>query len=88
MIFKKSTRKNNKYMVLTPNNKWVHFGHKKYEHYKDTTGLKLYSNLDHNDKERKKRYLARATKIKNKSGQLTKDDKESSNYYSITYLWN
>ena len=87
MIFKKSTRKNNKYMVLTPNNKWIHFGHKKYKHFKDTTGLKLYSHLDHNDKERKKRYLARATKIKNKSGQLTKDDKESSNYYAITYLW-
>lgn len=86
-MFKKSTRKNKKYMVKTPSNKWVHFGDSRMEQYKDTTGLKLYSNLDHNDEKRKKNFLARAKGIKNKSGELTYKDPESSNYYSINYLW-
>ncbi len=85
--FKKSTRKNNKYMGKV-NNKWVHFGNVNYQHYKDTTGLGLYTHLNHGDKERRKRYLARAKGIKDKNGNLTWKNPESSNYYAIKYLWN
>jgi hypothetical protein len=85
--FKKSTRKGKKYMVLTPKGKWIHFGASNMEQFKDSTGLGLYSHLDHGDKERRKRYLSRAKGIKNKKGELTKNDKESANYYSIKYLW-
>lgn len=85
--FKKSTRKGKKYMVLTPKGKWIHFGASNMEQFKDSTGLELYSHLDHGDKERRKRYLSRAKGIKNKKGELTKNDKESANYYSIKYLW-
>ena len=50
MIYKKtvepSTRKNKKYMVKY-NDKWIHFGDKRHEHYRDSTPLKLYSYLDH-----------------------------------------
>lgn len=88
--FKKSTRKDKKYMVKV-GNKWIHFGAivngKPMEQYKDSTGLGLYSKYDHGDKERRKRYLARAKGIKNKQGKLTWKDKESSNYYSIRFLW-
>jgi len=85
--FKKSTRKNSKYMVKTPKGKWIHFGSSSMEQYKDSTGLGLYSHLNHLDKDRRKRYLARAKGIKNKQGELTWKDPESSNYYSIKYLW-
>jgi len=84
--FKKSTRKNKKYMVRY-NNNWIHFGDLRYEHYKDKTPLKLYSNLDHNDKQRRKDYLTRSMAIKDKQGNLTYNNKNSPNYYSIKYLW-
>jgi len=85
--FKKSTRKGKKYMVKTPSGKWVHFGSSSMQQYKDSTPLKLYSNLDHGDKKRRTSYLARAKGIKNKQGNLTWKNKESANYYSIRFLW-
>lgn len=88
MEFKKSTRKNKKYMVrISSNSNWVHFGDKRYEHYKDQTPLKLYSHLNHNDKERRHNYLQRAKGIKDKQGNLTYLNKNSPNYYSVKYLW-
>ena len=85
--FKKSTRKGKKYMVKTPSGRWIHFGALNMEHYKDSTGLGLYNHLNHNDKDRRKRYLARAKGIKNKQGKLTWNNPESANYYSVKYLW-
>lgn len=87
MEFKKSNRSGKKYMVLAPNGNWVHFGDLNMQHYKDSTPLKLYSHLDHNDLQRRKSYLARAKGIKNKLGQLTYTDKNSANYYAVNYLW-
>ena len=84
--FKKSTRKNYKYMVKV-SDKWIHFGNKNFQQFKDSTGLGLYTHLNHGDKERRKRYLARAKGIKDKQGNLTWKNKESSNYYSIRFLW-
>ena len=71
-----SKRKNNKYMATLPSRKKVHFGSPKYPDY-----------LIHKDKERRDRYLARATKIKNKQGELTYTNPESSNYWSVNLLW-
>ena len=85
--FEKSTRKGKKYSVITPSGKKIHFGALGMKQYKDSTGLGLYSNLDHGDKERRKRYLARAKSIKDKNGNLTWNNKESPNYYSVKYLW-
>lgn len=85
--FEKSTRKGKKYSVITPSGKKIHFGASSMEQYKDSTGLGLYSHLNHGDKKRRKSYLARAKGIKNKNGNLTWKDKESANYYSVHYLW-
>jgi hypothetical protein len=87
MKFEKSNIKDKKYSVITPKGKKIHFGNSNYEQYKDSTGLKIYSHLDHMDKKRRTRYLARAKGIKNKNGKLTWKDPESANYYSIRYLW-
>ena len=69
-----STRKNNKYMVTLPSGKKVYFGSTKYADY-----------LTHKD--RRDKYLARATKIKNKQGELTHNNPESANYWSTKLLW-
>ena len=71
-----STRKNNKYMVILPEGKKVHFGSPKYPDY-----------LYHKDKERRDKYLSRATKIKNRQGDLTHELKESPNLWSSKLLW-
>ena len=73
---KYSTRKNNKYMVVLPNDKVIHFGSPKYEDF-----------TIHKDEERRVQYLARAKKIKNKKGELTYENIESPNYWSVHLLW-
>ena len=71
-----STRKNSKYMVTLPGGKKVHFGSTKYPDF-----------TIHMDKERRDKYLARAMKIKNKKGELTYTNPESSNFWSVHLLW-
>ena len=71
-----STRKNSKYMAKLPGGKKVHFGSPKYEDF-----------TIHKDKERRDKYLSRAMKIKNKKGELTYTNPESSNFWSINLLW-
>ena len=71
-----SSRKNNKYMVTLPEGKKVHFGSPKYPDY-----------LYHKDQERRDKYLARASKIKNRQGELTYKDPNSSNFWSYNLLW-
>ena len=71
-----STRKNKKYMVTLPGGKKVHFGSPKYPDF-----------TIHKDKERRDKYLTRATRIKNKQGELTHSNPESSNYWSTKLLW-
>lgn len=56
--------------------KKVHFSSPKYEDY-----------LIHKDEERRKKYLARAKKIKNKAGELTFENPESPNFWSVNLLW-
>jgi hypothetical protein len=83
-----SNAKNKKYSVYVLKDgkkKLIHFGDSRMQQFKDKLGH--YSNLDHGDKERRKRYLARAKGIKDKNGNLTWKNKNSANYYSIKYLW-
>ena len=71
-----SKRKNNKYVVKTPSGKNLHFGSSQYPDF-----------LIHKDNERKEKYLSRAMKIKNKKGELTYDNPESANFWSVNLLW-
>ena len=82
--YKKSTRKDKKLMVVI-DNKLIHFGNPKYEHYYDKT--RIWKELDHNNKDRRQNYLLRSAGIKNKEGNLTKDDKFSPNYHARKILW-
>lgn len=81
--FSKSLTKNKKYDALLKNiktgrNKKVPFGDIRYQHYKDSTPLKLYSDLDHNDIVRKNNYYKRHNK---------EYPKFSADYFSKKYLW-
>ena len=58
--------------------KTIQFGSKKYQQFKDTTPLKLYSNLDHNDNKRKKNYFSR---------HKINYPKYSPDWFSKKYLW-
>ena len=80
----KSDKKDKKLMTEVKGKK-IHFGNPKYQHFKDKTGI--WSNLDHNDKTRRKNYLIRSAGIKKKDGGLTKDDPNSPNYHARRILW-
>ncbi len=80
----KSDKKFKKYKVLTKNG-IIHFGDTRYQQYKDSIGD--FKKLDHGDKQRQKNYCKRSGGIKDKNGKLTKDNKDSSNYFSRKYLW-
>lgn len=67
-----SSRKDKKYMVLNPDNKWIHFGQMNFEDF-----------TFHKNKERRKLYLLRSSKIKGN----WKDNKYSPNNLSINILW-
>lgn len=62
--FEKSTNPKKKYdawliHVHTGKIKKISFGDSSYEHFQDSTPLKLYSHLDHNDPIRRKAYYSR-----------------------------
>lgn len=80
-----SPNKNKKLRVVV-NGKTIDFGDVNYEHYFDKTGL-LDKKLNHNDKERRKQYLARAMNIVDKNGKKTEADPTSANYHAIRVLW-
>ena len=82
--FERSRTKNKKYDAIIEDKKTkrtqrIPFGQIGYEQYKDTTGLKLYSRLDHGDEERRKNYLARHEKTRHK--------KWSPSWLSWQFLW-
>lgn len=81
--FEISEQKNKKYnAILRHTNghlKKIPFGDKRYEQFRDSTGLGIYSNLDHGDRKRQINYLKRHEK--------TRHNLYSSSYFSANYLW-
>ncbi len=69
---------NKKYRVYLNNGKHVDFGDRRYQHFKDSTPLKLYSHLNHGDVERRHRYYARHNKDY---------PQYSADWLSKKYLW-
>ena len=71
-----STRRNKKYVVTLKIGDQIHFGHPDYEDF-----------MIHQDQERRFRYRKRASKIRDKQGNLTYKDRNSPNYWSHHLLW-
>lgn len=68
-----STRKNKKYMIITPDNKKVHFGASGYEDY-----------TIHKDDQRKKSYIARHQH----NEDWTENGTNTAGFWSRWLLWN
>jgi hypothetical protein len=62
---------NKKYKVIV-NGKVIQFGDKSHQQFRDSTPLKLYSHLDHNDMQRRKAFHARHKKNTGIPAQLSK----------------
>ena len=75
----KSTKSGKKMMVYVMKD-----GKKRLIHFGDSN-MKDFT--QHKDEARRKSYLARSGGIKNKEGKLTKNDKNSANYWSRKVLW-
>ena len=83
--FQKASNRKKKYEaviedVVTKRQQKVPFGSSAHEQYRDDTGLKIYSRLDHNDEKRRQDYLARHEKTRHK--------KWSPSWFSSVFLWN
>jgi hypothetical protein len=74
-LIEPSTAKGKKFMV-TVDGKRVHFGQ---------AGASDF--IEHGDEARRQRYLARASKIRDKRGNLTWKRKSSANFWSVHVLW-
>ena len=81
----KSTKKDKKLMVISPQGVKIHFGAVAYSHYKDLTGI--WKSKDHNDKTRQEAYLKRSKGILNKQKQSTYNNPESPNFFARYILW-
>lgn len=84
IMFKRSHLPEKKYDAVLKNKrtdtiKLVPFGDSNYQQYKDTSGLKLYSSKDNLDTKRRDLYRKRH------EGEL--DDKFSSGYFTMRFLW-
>lgn len=66
------------YVLKDGKRRLIHFGDKRYQHYKDRIGL--YSHLDHNDKKRRENYYSR-------HGEKDIKDKSRAKYWSHKKLW-
>ena len=80
----KSEAKNKKYAAILKNKKTgrfktVNFGQKFFEQYRDSTGLGLYSHLDHDDEKRRDNF-------KKRFGRLL-DKKYTATWFANKYLW-
>lgn len=94
LFFQKSSIKNKKYRAWYFDNsgklKYTDFGSRSYQHYKDTTGDKLFSHLDHLDEERRRKYISRHSKIMmnfNGKKRPAITVKYTPAWFSMKYLW-
>ena len=88
MSFRLSKSKNKKYDVYY-DGKWISFGDSRYEHYKTSNIIpnELHIYKEHNDKNRRQLYRNRASKIKNKYGELTFNNPRYPNFWAFHLLW-
>ena len=72
-----SERKHKKYVAILDDGSKVHFGDKRYPHFKDRTPLKAFKHLDHGDEKRRKSFHAR----------FKHSPKNSAGYFALKFLW-
>ena len=78
--------------LVTKKTRKIHFGATGYQHYKDSTSIKLYRSKNHYDKNRRRRYFLRHSGVSGKRQALSKEWKKSKGLFnpkilSHYYLW-
>lgn len=80
-----------KYTAVMEDGRRVNFGHRDYEHFRDSVPAALgggrWSHKDHNDPARRKLYRARHSKVMTKNGTPAYRVKYSPSWFSYHYLW-
>lgn len=80
-----------KYTAILKNGQRVNFGHKSYQHYKDSVPVRLgggkWSHKDHGDVKRRESYRKRHGGIITKGGTRAINVKYSPSWFSYNYLW-
>jgi hypothetical protein len=80
-----------KYTAILKNGKRVNFGHREYQHYRDSVPKSLgggkWSHKDHNDPKRRANYRARHSGVLTASGKPAYKVKYSPSWFSYYYLW-
>lgn len=80
-----------KYVAILPDGKKVFFGHRKYEHYKDSVPKSMgggkWSHMDHRDPVRRQRFFARFEGQRCSNGKRCIDIPFSPAWFSYYYLW-
>lgn len=80
-----------KYTAILPDGKKVHFGHRNYQHFKDSVpselGGGIWSHKNHNDPARRKNYRTRHAGMVCKDGTKCITKKYSPAWFSYYFLW-
>lgn len=80
-----------KYTAILPDGKRVSFGHKDYQHYKDSVpkslGGGLWTHKNHNDKTRRDNYHSRHFGMRCKDGTQCITRRYSPAWFSYYFLW-
>jgi hypothetical protein len=80
-----------KYTAVMDDGRRVHFGHRDYEHYRDSVpksmGGQLWSHKDHMDRRRRANYRKRHAGMITKDGRRAYRVKYSPSWFSYYYLW-
>lgn len=77
-FIKKSNRNNKKYDIYHNDKYLLSFGDSRYEQFRDSTPIKAFSHLNHNDNKRRELYFKRHGKT---------NDKKSAKYWANKFLW-
>lgn len=91
----KAKAKHKKYSAIVRNKitkkeRKINFGDNRYENFKDSTPLKLYSSKNHGDKKRRKNYFTRHSGVSTKAEAVRKEKakgKYTAKLLSHLYLW-
>lgn len=80
-----------KYTAILPDGKKVNFGHRDYQHYRDSVprrlGGGLWTHKNHNDQNRRKNYRARHSGVLLKDGTPAYKKRYTPAWFSYYFLW-
>lgn len=72
--------------IKTKKTRKIHFGHKDYPQFRDSTPLKLYAKRNHGDRARMGRYFLRHSGTRKRGQAIKKEKTKSKGFYTAKIL--